>query len=83
MPISKSRNIPMTITVESKEMNMISHIMIANDHYTIKGLRELVDSYNNPELSLALDCVMEEGTIDIIIQFFLDNPEYYPVQGND
>ena len=73
----------MTITVESKEMNMISHIMIANDHYTIKGLRELVDSYNNPELSLALDCVMEEGTIDIIIQFFQDNPEYYPVQGND
>ena len=70
----------MTITDESKEMNMISHIMIANDHYTIKGLRELVDSYNNPELSLAFDCVMEEGTIDTIIQFFLDNPEYYPVQ---
>ena len=69
----------MTITVESKEMNTISHLMIANDHYTIKGLRELVDSYNNPELSLALDCVMEEGTIDTIIQFFLDNPEYYPV----
>ena len=73
----------MTITVESKEMNMISHIMIANDHYTIKGLRELVDGYNNPELSLALDCVMEEGTIDTIIQFFLDNPEYYPVQSNN
>ena len=72
----------MTITVESKEMNIISHIMIANDHYTIKGLRELVDSYNNPELSLALDCVMEENTIDTIIQFFLDNPEYYPVQVN-
>lgn len=73
----------MTVTVESKEMNAISTIMIANDHYTIKGLRELVDSYNNPELSLALDCVMEENTIDIIIQFFQDNPEYYPVQGND
>lgn len=73
----------MTITVESKEMNMISHVMIANDHYTIKGLRELVDSYNNPELSLALDCVMEENTIDIIIQFFQDNPEYYPVQSNN
>ena len=73
----------MTITVESKEMNMISHIMIANDHYTIKGLRELVDSYNNPELSLALDCVMEEGTLDTIIQFFLDNPEYYPVQNTN
>lgn len=73
----------MSITVEAKEMNMISHVMIANDHYTIKGLRELVDSYNNPELSLALDCVMEENTIDIIIQFFQDNPEYYPVQGND
>ena len=73
----------MTITVESKEMNMISHIMIANDHYTIKGLRELVDSYNNPELSLALDCVMEENTIDTIIQFFLDNPEYYPVQNTN
>lgn len=73
----------MTITVESKEMNMISHIMIANDHYTIKGLRELVDTYNNPELSLALDCVMEENTIDIIIQFFQDNPEYYPVQSNN
>ena len=73
----------MTITVESKEMNMISHIMIANDHYTIKGLRELVDSYNNPELSLALDCVMEENTIDTIIQFFLDNPEYYPAQNTN
>ena len=67
----------MTITVESKEMNMISNIMIANDHYTIKGLRALVDSYNNPELSLALDCVMEENTIDIIIQFFLDSPDIY------
>ena len=67
----------MTITVESKEMNMISHIMIANDHYTVKGLRELVDSYNNPELSLALECVIEEGTIDTIIQFFLDNPDIY------
>ena len=73
----------MTITVESKEMNMISHVMIANDHYIIKGLRELVDSYNNPELSLALDCVMEENTIATIIQFFQDNPEYYSVQGND
>ena len=69
----------MTITVESKEMNMISHTMIANDHYTIKGLRELVDSYNNPELSLALDCVMEEGTINTIIQFFRDNPDIYPM----
>ena len=67
----------MTITVESKEMNMISHIMIANDHYTIKGLRELVDVYNNPELSAALECVIEENTIDIIIQFFLDNPDIY------
>ena len=64
-------------TVESKEMNMISNIMIANDHYTIKGLRELVDTYNNPELSLALQCVIEENTIDIIIQFFLDNPDIY------
>ena len=67
----------MTVTVESKEMNMISNIMIANDHYTIKGLRELVDTYNNPKLSLALDCVMEEGTINTIIQFFLDNPDIY------
>ena len=73
----------MTTTVEAKEMNAISHIMIANDHYTIKGLRELVDSYNDPELSLALDCVMEENTIDTIIQFFLDNPEYYPVQNTN
>lgn len=67
----------MSITVESKEMNAISTIMIANDHYTVEGLRELVDCYNDPRLSLALDCVMEEGTIDTIIQFFLDNPEYY------
>ena len=63
----------MTITVESKEMNMLSHIMIANDHC----LRELVDSYNNPELSLALECVIEEGTLDTIIQFFLDSPDIY------
>ena len=76
MPISKPRNTLMK-TVESKEMNMISNIMIANDHYTIKGLRELVDTYNNPELSLALQCVIEENTIDIIIQFFLDNPDIY------
>lgn len=69
----------MTVTVESKEMNMISTVMIANDHYTIKGLRELVDKYNDPELSLALDCVMEENTIDTIIQFFLDNPDIYPM----
>lgn len=66
------------ITRESPEMNAISQIMIANNHYTINGLYELVNSYNNLELSLALDCVLEEGTIDVIIQFFLDNPEYYP-----
>ena len=69
----------MTTTVESKEMNAISNIMIANDHYTVKGLRELVDSYNDPRLSLALDCVMEEGTINTIIQFFRDNPDIYPM----
>ena len=73
----------MTVTIESAGMNAISTIMIANDHYTIKGLKELVDSYNDPRLSLALDCVMEENTIDIIIQFFLDNPEYYPVQNTN
>lgn len=68
----------MTITVTSKEMNMISDIMIANDHYTISGLYYLVQSYNSPSLSLALDCVFEEGTIDTIINFFLINPYYYP-----
>ena len=68
----------MTVTVESKEMNAISIIMIANEHYTVKGLRELVDSYNNPRLSSALDCVIEEGTLDTIIQFFVDNPDIYP-----
>ena len=73
----------MTITGESQEMTMSSHIMIAHDHYTLDGLKELVDSYNNPELSAALECVIEENTIDIIIQFFLDNPEYYPVQSNN
>ena len=67
----------MTIIVESKEMYTILTIMIINDHYTVKGLRELVDSYNDPRLSSALDCVMEEGTIDTIIQFFLDNPDIY------
>ena len=68
----------MTITATSKEMNMISDIMIANDHYTISGLRDLVHSYNSPSLTLALDCVMEEGTIDTIIKFFVSNPYYYP-----
>ena len=67
----------MTIIVESKEMYTILTIMIINDHYTVKGLRELVDSYNDPRLSSALDCVMEEGTINTIIQFFLDNPDIY------
>ena len=75
--IQLNQGMHMTITVESKEMNMISHVMIANDHYTVKGLRELVDSYNDPRLSLALDCVMGEGTINTIIQFFLDNPDIY------
>ena len=69
----------MTTTVESKQMNAISNIMIANDHYTVKGLRELVDSYNDPRLSSALDCVMEEGTINTIIQFFRDNLDIYPM----
>lgn len=68
----------MPITIESHEMNAISNLMIANNHYTILGLRELVDSYNNPTLSLALDCVMEEGTIDTIIEFFITNPHFYP-----
>ena len=62
----------------SHEMNSISSVMIANNHYCRKGLRELVDSYNKPSLSLALDCVFEEGTIDTIINFFLYNLDYYP-----
>lgn len=68
----------MPVTVESHEMNAIANLMIANNHYTILGLRELVNSYNNPALSLALDCVMEDGTIDIIIEFFISNPHFYP-----
>lgn len=67
----------MTVTIESREMNMISNIMIANDHYTVVGLKELIDAYNEPSLSLALECVIEENTLDTIIQFFTDNPEYY------
>lgn len=62
----------------SNEMNAISSIMIANNHYCIDGLRELVDSYNNPVLSLALDCVFDEGTIHTIIAFFLHNLDQYP-----
>ena len=67
----------MTITIESREMNMISNIMIANDHYTVVGLKELIDAYNDPSLTLALECVIEENTLDTIIQFFLDNPDIY------
>lgn len=66
------------ITRTNTEMNAIAIMMIANNHYSIYGLRELVNSYNNPELSQALDCVMEEGTIDTIIEFFINNPAYYP-----
>ena len=66
------------ITRTNTEMNAIAIMMIANNHYSIYGLRELVNSYNNPELSRALDCVMEEGTIDTIIEFFINNPAYYP-----
>lgn len=65
-------------TVTSPEMNSISSVMIANNHYTISGLRELVDSYNNPKLSLALDYVFEEDTMHTIIKFFNDNTDYYP-----
>lgn len=65
-------------TTTSTEMNGISNIMIANTHFTREGLRELVDQYNNSELSLALDCVYEEGTIDTILKFFTDNLDYYP-----
>ena len=65
-------------TLTNTEMSTISSIMIANNHYTIYGLRKLVNSYNCPELSLALDCVMEEGTIDTIIEFFITSPHVYP-----
>ncbi|WAW11657.1 hypothetical protein nACB1_095 [Acinetobacter phage nACB1] len=68
----------MSNTTESPEMNAISNLMIANNHYTINGLYDLVDSYNHPTLSLALDCVLEEGTINTIIEFFITNPAYYP-----
>ena len=66
------------ITRTSPEMSAICDLMIANNHYCCTGLYDLVNSYNNPELSLALDCVFEEGTIDTIIKFFLDNLDYYP-----
>jgi hypothetical protein len=65
-------------THASPEMSAICDLMIANNHYCRHGLRELVDSYNMPALSLALDCVFDEGTFDTIIKFFLANLDYYP-----
>lgn len=72
----------MTITVESKEMNAIMDIMIANDHYTAEGLYDLIKLYDSTYLLQAYHQVVEEDTLSTIIQFFQDNPEYYPVQVN-
>lgn len=72
----------MPITVESKEMNAIMDIMIANDHYTAEGLYDLIKLYDSTYLLQAYYQVVEENTLPEIIKFFNDNPEYYPVQTN-
>lgn len=65
-------------TRNNTEMNTITHMMIANNHYHRNGLYDLASTYKDPDLLLALDCVMDEGTIDTIIKYFLDNIDYYP-----
>lgn len=66
------------ITRTNTELNTVVNYAIANNAYTRSSIIECIRASQSSELNTALDCCLDEGTLDDALAFFLDNPNYYP-----
>lgn len=67
------------------ELDAVISFAIANEAYTRESIITVIRSSLSPELNLALDCCLDEGTLNTGIRFFLRAPHIYPeaqVQNN-
>lgn len=65
-------------TRNNTELDAVVLFAIANEAYTRESIITVIRSSPSPELNTALDCCLDEGTLDTGLQFFIDNPHYYP-----
>ena len=65
-------------TRNNTELDAVVSFAIANEAYTREAIITAIRSSLSPELNTALDCCLDEGTLDTGLQFFIDNPHYYP-----
>ena len=67
------------------ELDAVILFAIANEAYTRESIITVIRSSLSPELNTALNCCLDEGTLDTGIRFFLHAPHVYPeaqVQNN-
>lgn len=62
----------------STELDAVISFAIANDSYTRESIINVIRSSQSPELNLALDCCLDEGTLDTGLRFFINAPHIYP-----
>lgn len=60
------------------ELNAVVNYAIANNVYTRNEIIECIRTSQIPELNLALDCCLDEGTLDEAILFFISIPYLHP-----
>ena len=65
-------------TRTNTELNDVVSYSIANSTYTRASIIQCIRESKNCSLNLALDCCLDEGTLDEALAFFINNPHYYP-----
>lgn len=60
------------------ELDAVISFAIANEVYTRESIISVIRSSQSPELNTALDCCLDEGTIDTGLRFFIRAPHIYP-----
>lgn len=66
------------ISRHNTELNIVINFAIANNAYTRASIIDVIRHSHSPELVQALDCCIDEGTLDTGVQYFIDNPHIYP-----
>lgn len=59
------------------ELNAVINFAIANNAYTRESIIKCIRESEIPELNLALDCCLDEGTLDEAVLFFKENSHVY------
>ncbi|QFR59783.1 hypothetical protein VBApiPXC38_96 [Acinetobacter phage VB_ApiP_XC38] len=65
-------------TRTNTELNAVINYAIANNAYTRESIIQCIRESERPLLNKALDCCLDEGTLDEVITYFIDNPHFYP-----